>query len=336
MAGQITAGNVAASHYHPAMLARQDTPYTLLKKNLLRQFFLCLLLFLWHSCASAANIVIVQSGAILPYKEATEGINSILQRPTPNASGPKNLGVHVETVVLNTTLDNSSWQRKIEKLRPSAIIAVGTRALRIAAQTDKIPLVYLITPRPDKIIGKRAQTTGVPMVVPPRASLQKLHTHFPRIKRLTVLYHPEYSSGFMEKARQAADLYRYTLRAIEVESLQEVPRVLSSLGPETEALWMIPDPNVVSSETTPAFLDCSFRNNIVLISFAEKYVEMGAALAIVPDSYRMGRHAGRMALSFLDKRTVPETKPAPSMAFQLMKNKQVLSRMASSKHSSRQ
>lgn len=308
----------------------------MLKKTIIPQILFFSLILLWYSCACAADIVIVQSGSILPYKEAAEGINSILQRPQPNASGPKNLGVHLESILLDTTLDDSSWQRKIEKLRPSVIIAVGTRALRIAAGTERIPLVYLITPRPDKIIGKRGNTAGVPMVVPPRASLQKLHTHFPQIKKLTVLYHPGYSSAFMEKARQAADLYRYTLQEIKVESLQDVPRILSSLGPEAEALWMIPDPNVVSSETTPAFLDCSFRNNIVLISFAKKYLEMGAALAIVPDSYRMGRHAGRMALNFLDKRGVPGSKPSPSMAFQLLKNHEVLTKMAGLRKSIRQ
>ena len=64
------------------------------------------------------------------------------------------------------------------------------------------------------------------------------------------------------------------------------------------ALWMLPDLTVVTPETFKFMLLSSFQNNIPLISFSEKYVEMGALMSLNIDEYDIGRQAGEMAGKF--------------------------------------
>jgi putative ABC transport system substrate-binding protein len=66
-----------------------------------------------------------------------------------------------------------------------------------------------------------------------------------------------------------------------------------------DALWMIPDPYVLNSQTIKAFLHYSVTYHLPLISFAEKYLDIGASIVVAASVDTMGRQAAQMVLQIL-------------------------------------
>ncbi len=75
---------------------------------------------------------------------------------------------------------------------------------------------------------------------------------------------------------------------------------------------MLPDPTVTTPNTVEAMLHFSLDNQIPLLTFADKYIDMGATVAVTFDVYDMGVQAGRMARKVLQApgQTVPAESPA--------------------------
>jgi putative ABC transport system substrate-binding protein len=66
-----------------------------------------------------------------------------------------------------------------------------------------------------------------------------------------------------------------------------------------DAFWMIPDLTVYSPETIEFLLLFFLENQKPIISFSEKYVEMGALMSISIDPFDIGNQAGEMAKAIL-------------------------------------
>jgi putative ABC transport system substrate-binding protein len=62
---------------------------------------------------------------------------------------------------------------------------------------------------------------------------------------------------------------------------------------------MIPDLTVITPETVEFLLLFSLENQIPLLAFSDKYVELGALLSIGIDPFDIGRQAGEMAKKIL-------------------------------------
>jgi ABC-type uncharacterized transport system substrate-binding protein len=58
---------------------------------------------------------------------------------------------------------------------------------------------------------------------------------------------------------------------------------------------MLPDATVTTPNTVEAMLHFSFDNHIPLLTFADKYLKLGATVSAGFDLFEMGAQAGRMA-----------------------------------------
>lgn len=288
-----------------------------------------ILLFLGIAAPVYGNqILIVQSSELLPYHQAAEGVVAALD-PLANRQGPKALlPVTVDKVILDTTMDDEAWRQRIAQIRPSAIVAVGKRALELAVYLRDIPVVYAMVPGAEQIIDRRKNTSGVSMLVPAETILTKLRNHHPHVHRILVLYHPVYSGKFIAAARDAALRLDLELIAMPVSAPQEAVRLLNAVQEKVQALWMIPDPNVLNNETMQSYLDYSLKKRIILLTFAEKYLKIGATFGIALDNTEMGRAAGRMALSILEGKGSTSSESNEQVVYRVFQNTDLIERMA--------
>jgi putative tryptophan/tyrosine transport system substrate-binding protein len=277
---------------------------------------------------SGNELLIVQSSGLQPYHEAAEGVFAALD-PTAVRQGPKALlPFTVDKVVLDEATDDKTWQQLLSSRRPSVIVAVGKKALELAVKQHDPPVVHVMVPGADQVIGDRRNVSGVSMVVPAEIVLARLRSHHPHIRRIVVLYHPGYSTKFIAGARDAALRQGFELVALPTSAPTEVPRLLNSVTEKVQAVWMIPDPNVLNRETTQIFLDYSLKKRIVLLTFAEKYLKAGATFGVAVDNSEMGREAGRLALHLIEGKNVSPCEPTKHMAYRVFQNTDLLERMA--------
>jgi putative ABC transport system substrate-binding protein len=72
---------------------------------------------------------------------------------------------------------------------------------------------------------------------------------------------------------------------------------------------MLPDQTVVTPQTLDHIFFFSLENRLPIITFAEKYLKLGAVLSVSFDPTDMGKQAGELALTILNGTNVSDLAP---------------------------
>lgn len=243
-----------------------------------------LLILLCPSFASPADVVVIQSISIKPYNDVLKGF-----KDTCNCS--------VEQIVL-TELRGADLKKKINKANPDLVLTIGMDAYSKSHAVTNLPTIYTMVLDPLRTVPDTAATTGISMSISPERQLSIIKEALPDIKEIGLLYDPARSGEFVKQAMLNAKEKGIELIAKEVYDSKNVPNISLTMKETIDVFWMLPDLTVVTRETFKFMLLCSFQNNIPLITFSEKYVEMGALMSLNIDEYDIGRQAAEMAGQF--------------------------------------
>ncbi|HSB33378.1 MAG TPA: ABC transporter substrate binding protein [Nitrospirota bacterium] len=225
--------------------------------------------------ASAKDVIIIKEAEIKPFRDAIEGFKSAC-------------GCRAEEIALS----DKNLIRRIEKVRPGAVFAVGTQALEKAENIKDVPVIYTMVMPSEESVPPAGNISGVSMDLAPETWLKTMTALFPGVKRIGVLSDPEHTGPFVEKAAAAAQAQGITLVVKSIGDPRHAPKLLNELRNEVDLFWMLPDPTVVTSETLDYLMLFSFQNNVPVLSFSKKYVKDGAVAALAIDPYDMGAQAG--------------------------------------------
>ncbi len=237
---------------------------------------------------AAQEIVAVQSIGIQPYEEALNGFRSVRNDK-------------IQRLIISE-LKGASVADRIKQTRPDLVLAIGMDALTQVRTIADIPVVYLMIPNPPSLLSGKKNVSGVRMNIPPEQQLRALVEVLPATKAIGLLYNPDRTGELAEKATEAARKIGVKLIARTVGNSRSVPKLLQELKGQIDVFLMLPDLTVVTPETVEALLLFSLENRIPLVSFSEKYVEMGALMSIGVDAFDMGVQAGEMAEKILSGR----------------------------------
>lgn len=255
-----------------------------------------ILLLLFQGAAGAEQeIVVLQSISVAPYEQALEGFKSVC-------------GAGVKKLVISE-LKGADVAAKIYGIKPDMVLAIGMDALSKVKVIKDIPIVYLMVLNPRSVLSGQKNITGVSMNIPPDKQLHILREALPGVKRIGLLYDPKQTGSFVRAVRSAAGRIDIEVVAMEVNGSKEVPSSMFAMRGTIDMFWMLPDLTVITSETVEHFLVFSLENRIPILTFSEKYVELGALLSIGIDAFDIGRQAGEIANAILSGRHVGGIKP---------------------------
>ncbi|MDY6854977.1 MAG: ABC transporter substrate-binding protein [Thermodesulfobacteriota bacterium] len=242
-------------------------------------------IFFYSPAVTAYDIAVVQSMRIAPYDEAFKGFQSVCNHK-------------VERLVISD-LAGPELLKKIDKIRPDLVLAIGMDALLQVRSIDDIPVVYIMVLNPLSILSGQKNIRGVSMNIPQEKQLLTFAMVLPDIKRIGLLYDPEKTGNHVKKALDAAGKTGITIIAKETRRLKDVPPFIVGMKRKIDAFWMLPDMTVISPETIEFMLLFSFENRIPILTFSKKYVELGALISIDIDTFDIGRQAGEMVEKIL-------------------------------------
>ena len=251
-------------------------------------FFISLLLFLvfTYGIANAGQKVLaVQSLNTKPYEEVLKGFQSVCN-------------VETKTIVFSEQ-EGTEIIKSIRRIKPDMILAIGVDALSKVKKIKDIPIVYLMIPNPQSVISKEENITGVSMNISPEKQLGFLQEALYQVKRVGLLYDPSKTGFLVEKALYSSKKLGIKLIVKEVHNPKTVPSVLDSMKDEIDAFWMLPDTTVITPETVEYLLLFSLENRIPVLTFSDKYLELGAMISVSIDAFDIGRQAGEMAKEIL-------------------------------------
>lgn len=242
----------------------------------------CLLLLAWQSRAFGAPVVIVTDSRVAQYREALSAAKAALPNPP----------------VLELTSPDLAAQ--LQRAEPQVALAIGQRAIQvIQARQPQLPIVYCM------VLGSAAPAvrtiTGVRLEVQPEQQLALLRRVHPEAKRLGVLYDPRTFSGFVAEVSKAVGASGVTLISRPVSDGLAVRPALTQMIEGIDALWLLPDPSLITSDMFNFLLVYTLEHKVALFGFFDSLTRAGALASVSPDYPQIGRLAARLALDIAAK-----------------------------------
>lgn len=236
-------------------------------------------------CDAAQKVLVLQSMRVTPYDEALRGVRSVVS------------GTFKRVVI--SEMDGVDVARTVRDERPDVILAIGTEALARVRRVKDTPIVYLMVLDPQNALTSGENLTGVSMNVPPERQLAALQSLMPRLRKIGIPYNPSRSGVLARKAQSAARSLGIEPVSRELRSARDVIPVAEGMKGEVDAIWMLPDTTLATPESIEFLLLFSLTNRIPILTFSDKYVQMGAIMALDIDPYDLGRQAGDLVRRLL-------------------------------------
>jgi putative tryptophan/tyrosine transport system substrate-binding protein len=229
----------------------------------------------------AHEILVIQSFKAGPFDEALRGFKAACRAETKT--------------VMVADGDRFDIGKTVREEKPAIILAIGAGALKQAIKITHTPIIYLLVLNPERMIRGRENVAGVHMVIPPEKYLELMERlNVPRL-RVGILYDPAQSAILMKRIMQAAASRGIVITAKEVRKAKEVPDVLNRMKGSYNLFWMLPDPTVVTTDAVDYLLVTTQQSGVPIVTFAEKYIEMGAMISLELDSFDLGKQGGEIA-----------------------------------------
>jgi ABC-type uncharacterized transport system substrate-binding protein len=229
-------------------------------------------------------VLVVQSERLPEYSASTAAFQRSSSAPT--------IVVHADGAI-------ETARRRIREIarerEPMAVFALGAQAAAIAnAELPDLPMVFAMV-RDWQARGlQRPGAAGVTLELPVDDLLTRYKLMLPNLRRIGVICSADTSAQFLAKAHTAARRLDLHLLVEQVAAPIQVGRAYERLHGEIDALWMIPDPGVVTKHNFAYLADRTRSDDIAFLAFSESFVHAGALLAVTPSYSTMGSQAAAL------------------------------------------
>ena len=250
-----------------------------------------LLLLVMSAPAWGLDCVLLQSSPLRPYEEARQGFEKswLAQH---SATGPKSISGNTVTQVLlseQQTTGGFALKKQLQSAR--LVVAIGDQALEFVRDLREVPVIYLLAPSAASL---PKNFIGIEMRIQPSRQLAAINKTLPKVRSIGILYNPGQSGQWMQEALLSPVGSVQTLLFKKFDSQTSLPGALQEMAGAVDAYWLLPDPLLTAPQVLGSLLEFSMKHRIPIISFSEKYLAQGAAVAVTFDTVDMGAQAAEL------------------------------------------
>jgi putative ABC transport system substrate-binding protein len=228
---------------------------------------------------SAHEVMAVLSSDLGPYREAFEGFQEGFGQSLP----PYSLSGDKFKVDADTRL----------------VVAFGGKAA-LFPYPEHTSLIYCLAPGADINAKERpAQSIAIRMLPAENSIVLKLKEIQPSMRKLAIFWISNSLEGRVEKMRQAAIASGVEIISEKLNKIEEIPDRLRSIYSVIDAIWLMPDPLLISSQSFNVLKEFSWSNKVPLYTPSSGLVEQGATASISTPFHEIGRLAGVAARQLL-------------------------------------
>jgi putative tryptophan/tyrosine transport system substrate-binding protein len=242
--------------------------------------------------AAAAEVAVVKSS------------DAVAWRPTLDALHRMAIGHTLTEYDLRG--DRTLGEKVVSGLKghAAALVAMGPLAAQLCRELlPDLPLVFCMVQDPARVgLNPGPNLTGVSFNIPPRNQLAAFRIVYPRAGRLGILYNEANTGRLVAEAQKAAVLVRLALQAKSIGTERDVPVALRALlsGPdEVDAIWLMPEPLLLSEESRRYLFAETLKAGKPVYSFSASLVAEGALASNGPDFVSIGEQAGELVKRLL-------------------------------------
>jgi putative ABC transport system substrate-binding protein len=175
-----------------------------------------------------------------------------------------------------------------------AIFAVGARAAWVSHKVlPDVPLAFAMVIDWQRY-GLGDKASGISVELPVDALLTRFKLLLPHLRRLGVIYSDQAPAATLADAGLAAAELGIELVREPVNAPGDVPGAYRRIRSRIDALWMIPDPVVVTRDNFRYLANRTLHDDVAFLAFSENFVRAGALLSVSPDYATMGSQAAAL------------------------------------------
>ncbi|OGQ87201.1 MAG: hypothetical protein A2512_09435 [Deltaproteobacteria bacterium RIFOXYD12_FULL_56_24] len=287
------------------------------------------LLFLALSVpAWALDCVLLQSSPLKPYEEARQGFENGWFGQQHSSSGPKSIisGNNVTHILLSEQQTTNDFSLKKQLQGARLVVTIGDQALEFVRGLRGVPVIYLLAPSAPPSLPKNF--VGIEMRIQPSRQLAAINRALPKVRTIGVLYNPSKSGRWVQEALLSPVNSVQTMLFKKFDKQTGVPGALQELTGKIDAYWLLPDPQLITPQVLGSLFEFSMRYRVPIISFSEKYLAQGAALAVTFDTADLGAQAAELGAN-LARNGLDQDTPAliPPRKVRVLANPTVLMRL---------
>lgn len=276
------------------------------------RFLILISIILFPSLVSAGAVA-VQSIDIKPYNDAFESFQ-------------RKCDCTVKRIIISEVNENTIL-KKVLREEPDLILAIGIDALNAVKRISDIPIVYIMVLSHSPMVPDQENITGINMAISPAKQLSAIKRSLPGIKSIGIIYDPLMTGNLVKEARAAAGTMGIELVAHEVHKRKDFSVELRKMKGSINAYWMLPDLTVVAPETSEFLILFSIENRIPVITFSDKYLEIGALISLNIDASDMGEQAWEMAKEIMSGKKPSDTRKINARKAIVMVNRTIAGKM---------
>lgn len=238
---------------------------------------------------AAGGIAVIKSRDLDPYNQAFSGFS---ESCTNNVS---------QYTLGGSKTSQQHMAEEISEAKPRLVLAIGLVAAELAKEYIKdVPALYIMVSNPKKygLVGNNI--AGITLNIPVDVQFKTYKAIVPRLKSVGVIYNTNNSDDLIREANAAAKKLGLKLVAVSVSSQKEVPEALRNMLGKVDALWMVPDQTVVTTDSFKYFLATTLENGVPFLAASDIFVEAGALASLTPDYTDAGRQGCQLAMGFVE------------------------------------
>jgi len=183
-------------------------------------------------------------------------------------------------------------------------VAFGGRAAAREWPSDAVVVACLA---PSATTGPNDRVTHVSLLADPSVLITRLRGLFPKLKVLRVIWSSETSRDDTDALVKAAAERGVAVLSERVSPPSRLPASLRELRGEADALWLMPDPALVTAENFAILREYAAARRLPFVAPTEGLAERGATAVIAVTFRDMGRAAAASLRARLDGRGEAET-----------------------------
>lgn len=208
---------------------------------------------------------------------------------------------------------------------PPLILALGEKAAWTAVHHGPtVPVVYAMVDDPDRYGIDGLFVTGVRANVQPDSVLAELRLYAPSVEHIGIIISAENTSPRVGAAIAAAKEAGFTVAARRVGSSRDVKRAFGSIRNKVDALWVLPDEDVIDPSSFHYLRREALRARMPMLAWSPALVQAGALMAVTADSDGVAAQAAALSNRVLDGEAAGGIRPVDPVATRVVLNRDTL------------
>lgn len=242
-----------------------------------------------------ARIAVIKSLDLPEYNLAYEGFINQLTETGHNV-------IPLSYVLERSDSANAALMETIHSTAPDLILALGTKAARVAAlHLGHVPIIYsmVLTPPDDALQSVKISMTGATLSIPLDVQIEELKRAFPTLKRIGIISDPLRTKHLADSAADLCRTHGVEARVAWAKGEEEVPHAVRALKDSIEVLWMIPDETVLTPRSSRFIIFELIKSGVPVIGLSSAYVKAGALMSLDCNYSDIGRQSAELAIRVL-------------------------------------